>query len=293
MTKSEECSMEIGPDVLAAIRNCVASLPLWSQHRRHSSVVLVGSRAAGLGDQYSDVDVHVLVSEPSFTELLQPIWSGVDRGTISILNPRARLFNEYPLTYIPGVDGHYQIKSADEIEARIRSVDDVLRWIYCNSVPITDESGLHGRIRRLAAQYAPDTLVEKRNHHLFAAKDYFYNLKTQLQRGHLESVALIVTQSISHLLKFFCFCDGRPFPYEKWLYQVGLETTLGTNVRRHVDAIMAEIRRDHVVYEKPTAYVNPGGRNEQFENYRLYHLFRLVFDEVEAFRAERFPEEVK
>ena len=109
----------------------------------------------------------------------------------------------------------------------------------------------------------------------------------------MESVTLICMQSISHLLKFFCLCDGKPFPYEKWLYHVGLESTLGTKTRRYVDAIMAEIRRDHVVYEKPTAYVRSGHRNEEYENYRIYHLFMLLFEEIEAFRVERFPGEVR
>ena len=109
----------------------------------------------------------------------------------------------------------------------------------------------------------------------------------------MESVTLICMQTISHLLKFFCFCDGKPFPYEKWLYQVGLETTLGSRTRRYVEAIMADIRLDHVVYEKPTAYVDPGHRNEKFENYRLYHLFELLFQEIHDFRVERFPVEVR
>ena len=285
--------MEIEPGVVAAITRCVESLPLWSQHGMRVSVVLLGSLAAGLGDEYSDVDVVVLVPEPLFTEWYQPIWEAVDQGTISILNPRARLFHEYPLTYIPGIDGHYQFKSSDDIESRIRSMDDVLRWIYCNGISILDEGGLYGRIRSLAASYPPDILDEKRKRQLFAAKDTFYNLKTQLQRDHVESVTLICAQSISYLLRFFCLCDGKPFPYEKWLYQVGLETTLGARTRRYVDAILAEIRRDHVVHEKPTAYVDAGGRNEKFEDYRLYHLFKLLFQEIDAFRVERFPDEVR
>jgi len=285
--------MDIDPDVVAAITSCVESLPQWPQYGKHAAVVLVGSLAAGLGDEHSDVDVHVLVPEPSFTAWFQPIWEAVDQETISILNPRARLFDEYPITYIPGVDGHFQIISSDEIESRIRSMDDIVRWIYCNSRSIIDESGLHRRIQRLAADYPADILVEKRNRLLYAAKDAFYNLKMQLPRDHVKSIALISTLSISHLLKFFCLCDGKPFPYEKWLYDVGIESTLGKRTRRHIDAILAEVRRDHVVYEKPNVYVRPGHRNEQYENYRLFHLFMLLFKEIEAFCVEKFPEEVK
>ena len=133
--------MEIEPGITAAIMNCVESLPLWSQYGKRVAVVLAGSLAAGFGGEHSDVDVDLLVPEPLFTEWYQPIWEAVDQGAIRILNPRARLFHEYPITYMPGVDGHYVIHSSDDIEARIRSMDDVLRWIHCKACRFTMRVG--------------------------------------------------------------------------------------------------------------------------------------------------------
>ncbi len=285
--------MKLDKHLVTAIIDGVESLPLWSTHKERAAVVLTGSLAAGLADDHSDVDVSVLVWEPAFTALYEPLWQAVDQGAIRVLNPRARLFDEYPITYLPGVDGHYQIKSAEVVETRIRDMDHVVRWIYSNSVAISDESGLHARLRKLAASYPDDVLTDVRNRELYAAKNYFYSLKSQLRRDHRPSILLLCAQSISHLLKYFCLCDDGPFPYEKWLYQVGIATTLGRRAQRYMDGIMDELGRPAVVREKPDSYVEPGTRDEAFEDYRLYHLFLLLFREINAFRLEKYPGEVK
>lgn len=283
----------IDEQIKGAITDHLRSLGFWRDYWERASVVVVGSHAAGLDDEFSDVDVHVLVENRDYGQLYALYWEAVERGRISVLNPRARLFDEFPLVCIPGVDGHYELKPSEELESRIQSMDDVARWVYSNSVAITDPTGLHARIRRLSGEYPPAVLAEKRRAHLFAALDHYYSIKTQLRRGHIESIALLCVQSISHLLKYCCLCDGEPFPYEKWLYQVGTATSLGKQIKEYVDAILAETRREHVVREVPSSFVSPGDRNEEHENYRLYHLYKLLLRRVNAFRAERFPEEVK
>jgi hypothetical protein len=284
--------MTIDELIEGAITHHLRSLDFWRDYWERASVVVVGSHAAGLADEFSDVDVHVLVEHRGYQRLYTLYWEAVDHGAIRVLNPRARLFNEFPLVCMPGVDGHYQLKPFEEIEGRIQSMDDIARWIYSNSISITDPTGLHARIREISSEYPPTVLAEKRRGHRRAALDYYYGIKTQLRRNHTESLALLCVQSISHLLKYCCLCDGEPFPYEKWLYQVGIATSLGKQIKAYVDAILAETRRGHVVYEVPSPYVSPGDRSEEYEDYRLYHLFKLLLQQVDAFRADRFPEEI-
>jgi predicted nucleotidyltransferase len=276
-----------------AITGHFLSLDLWRDYRERASVVLVGSCAAGLADAFSDVDVDVLIEREDYEPLYQLYWEAVDREVMRILNPRARLFHEFPMTYIPGVHGHYQLKLAAQIEERIRSMDDVTRWIYAHSIAMADPRGLQARLYDLASTYPPDVLREKRLHQRRAAQEYYWGIKVQLQRDHAVSLALLCVQSISHLLKYCCLCDGEPYPHEKWLYQVAIATSLGKQIQPCVDKILAELRRDHVVYEVPSAYVDAGGRNETFENYRLYHLFKLLWEQASAFHKERFPQEIK
>ncbi len=292
-SQSRRLSEAIDVQTRDAITGHLDSLDLWRDYRDRASVVLVGSCAAGLADAFSDVDLDVLIEQQDYEPLYRLYWEAVDREAIRILNPRARLFHEFPMTYIPGVDGHYQVKLAAQIEERIRSMDDVTRWIYAHSIAVADPTGLQARLCDLASTYPPEVLREKRLHHRGAALQYYWGIKTQLQRDHVVSLALLCVQSVSHLLRYCCLCDGEPFPHEKWLYQVAVGTALGQRIRGYVDGILSELRREHVIYEVPDAYVDPGDRNERFENYRLYHMFKLLWEQADAFHKERFPQELK
>jgi hypothetical protein len=70
-------------------------------------------------------------------------------------------------------------------------------------------------------------------------------------------------------MKFCILSEGKPYPYDKWLYQVALETKLGRLVRETVDAWFAEIHQKDIFYAPPEAYARPGHRNEPYENYRI------------------------
>ena len=285
--------MQINPETTDRIKASVASVPSWDRCGQRGATVLSGSRAAGLSDATSDIDVDLLLPEPWFTEIYEPFWEAVDSGAITVLNPRARLFDEYPIIDIPGIDGHYQIKCSDEIQARIEAMDDVTRWIYSNTHALIDDSGLHKSLQALARRYPKRVLVAKRGRYLFQAQEFFYGIRTQLGRDHWQSLSLLSIQSVSNVLKFCCLSADSPFPYEKWLYQVGTRTPLGQRLRALIDSILLEAGHQSVVKEAPQAFVRPGHRNQELEEYRLYHLFLQLFDEIDAFRRERFPEEVK
>ena len=157
----------------------------------------------GLNDEYSDVDINVLVDEPCFSSLLEPVWEAADRQIISVLNPRARLYNEFPMTYIHDVDGHFQIVSANEIIERICSADDVTMWIYSNATAISDEDDIYRSIQTLARHRPSNILREKRQRILHSAKEFFYGIKKQLERDQIESIQIMAVQSIASLGKFF------------------------------------------------------------------------------------------
>jgi hypothetical protein len=283
--------MAFDPRLSEAIMACIRRIPDWERHGRTAAVVLSGSVAAGLSDDRSDIDVEVLLPEPSYGGLYDPFWQAVDKGAIGILNPRARRFHEYPIVPLPSVKGHYRIKAAETIEARIRAMDDVIRWIYGNTHALADPNGLHAKLQELAGRYPPGVAEEKRRNLLFLAKDCFYGLKMQLGRDHWQSICLLSVNAVVHLLKLCCLSDGKPYPYDKWLYRVAVETTLGRRLQPPVDAILAEAGRKTPIREEPDSLVRPGHRNEEFERYRLFHLFLHAFQLVELLWRERFPEE--
>lgn len=72
-----------------------------------------------------------------------------------------------------------------------------------------------------------------------------------------------------------------------------MATRMGRRAGGLLDAIMVELRRDNVIVEQPKSYVEPSDREEEFENYRLYHLFKLLFKEINDFRRKHYPDDVK
>ncbi len=249
------------------------SLPFWKDYWSRASVAVVGSVGAGFGDEHSDLDIHVLVSKADHDPLYGLYKKGMEAGDINILNPRAFLFDEFPLTYLAGIDGYYQVVAYEPIEKRIRVFDDVERWVYANCKPIHDPTGRLASIVDEAEQYPAAVLNEKLCHHYYQSLSNFWPTKGPLARGQKETVSLLCVQGISHLLKFCVLADGGPFPYDKWLYRTATATPLGKLLHPYIDAMFAEIHSNDIVYEKP-------------ENYRIYHLFDAMRKVLDANRPK-------
>jgi hypothetical protein len=277
------------------ILDFVWSLPLANRIRREAAVVLVGSLPAGLSDELSDVDLDLIVPAGLFRRLYAPYWTAVDKGKIEILNPRARLFDEYPITNLPHLEtthGHIHVKNLATIRSRIPR-DDETRWIYANSLALADPAGVHRRLKRTASDYPQKMLQRRRAAELFAAKGDYYGIKLPLDRRDAGAVGLIAGSAINHILRYACLCDGKPYPYLKWLIRVGTQTRLGGLIADEVWQILEEARQDPPRQTKPQSYVKPDHRNAAYESYPIYQAFVRLFGKIDEFRRNTLGETVK
>ena len=202
---------------------------------------------------------------------------GYEEGTIDVLNPRAFQFDEFPMVSFAKVDGHHRAMVFESLEENVRNYNDVDRWVCRNCIPLHDPKGRLESLRAESTEYPPHVLNRKLIRHYWFLRDNLWSTKKPLERGQKETVSLLCLQGISHLLKFCILAEGKPYPYDKWLYRVAIETKLGTLVREYVDALFEEIHRKDIVYEESLEYVNkPGHRNEQYENYRIYHILNAM-----------------
>jgi hypothetical protein len=94
-------------------------------------------------------------------------------------------------------------------------------------------------------------------------------------------------EPLSHFFKYCCFLESRSYPYDKWLYQVAMQTKLGNDIKREVDILFDEILKAHITIEKPPFFVKPGHRNQEFEKYRLYHTWLRIKEKVDATSREK------
>ncbi len=263
---------QLGDHVLNQIR----SLPFWRAVENRTAVAIVGSVGAGLGDRYSDIDVYILVPENDSMALYESLKTGYMDDTIEILNPRAFQFNEFPMIVLKDVDGHIRPMVFESLEENVRRYDDVDRWVCCNCIPLHDPMSRLASLRSLSASYPPHILNRKLIRHYWFMRDNLGSLKKPLERGQKETISLLCVQGISHLLKFCILAEGKPYPYDKWLYQIAMETTLGNVVGQYVNALFEELHRPDIVYEQPVEYVRPGHRNAPYEQYKIYHILAVM-----------------
>jgi len=274
--------MQYDDQLGAIVLDRVKSLPFWSEYETHVAVAIVGSVGAGISDSHSDIDVYIYVPEKLSMALYEEYKRGYEEDTIDVFNPRAFDFDEFPMSRLEGIGGHCRAMDFESIEESVRNYDDVERWVCLNCIPLHDPTGRLEALRAESAEYPPRILNRKLVRHYWLLRDQLWSIKKPLERGQRETVSLQCVEGISHLLMFCILADGRPYPYNKWLYRVAMETELGKLVRQYVDALFGEIHRKDIVYEEPPEYVRPGHRDEQFENYRIFHILnamRKVFEE--------------
>jgi hypothetical protein len=268
---------QLGSNVLKHM----SSLPFWRNFENEVAVAIVGSVGAGISDMHSDLDVYILVPEKDSIPLYEHYKKGYEEGTIDILNPRAFQFDEFPMVRLAEVDGHHRAMVFESIEENVRKYNDVDRWVCLNCIPLHDPKRRLESLRAESAEYPPQILNRKLIRHYWFMRDNLWSTKKPLERGQRETVSLLCLQGISHLLKFCILAEGKPYPYDKWLYRVAIETKLGKLVREYVDAILEEIHRKDIFYEAPEEYVKPGHRNEQYENYRIYQILNAIIEVLE------------
>ncbi len=273
---------QLGSNVLKQIR----SLPFWRDFENRVAVAIVGSVGAGMGDVHSDLDVSLFVPEKDSIPLYENYKKGYEESTIDVLNPRAFQFDEFPMVRLEGVDGHHRAMVFESIEENVRNYKDVDRWVCCNCIPLHDPKGRLESLRVESAEYPPYILNRKLIRHYWFLRDNLWSTKKPLERGQKETVLLLCLQGISHLMKFCILAEGKPYPYDKWLYRVAIETNLGKLVRKYIDAIFDEIYRKDLIYEEPVEHVRLGHRNEQYENYRIYHILNAMMKVLE----DKMPE---
>ena len=150
--------MDIDKKVAKLILTQILSLSFWKDFWNRTSVIVVGSIGAGMGDSHSDLDIHILVPVEDYRPLYDLYKKGADAGKIDILNPRAFLFDEFPLVNLSGIDGHYQVLAFELIEEKMRAFNDVERWVYLNSESLHDSSGRFESLKEETAEYPPDVL---------------------------------------------------------------------------------------------------------------------------------------
>ena len=178
-----------------------------------SVLLLVGSRAAGLADSWSDLDMWVIGDKARLTQAERRRYERhselfVDRG-------------DY--------EAHYSFYDRDDLRAVLQGYPDEKMWIVLTAKVLFGDRRVAAELKRLCRRY-PRRAVEPKLRWHFGRYFQSVNPLNTAARGMPETAFLIAGMVVEHLCKVCCLGERKPFPYAKWLIPVSRRTVLGRKV---------------------------------------------------------------
>ena len=188
-------------------------------------LMLIGSRAAGFTDAWSDLDLciigdkHHLPDEDRMT--YEQSWQlFVDRGDF---------------------EAHWSFYDEGDLQAWLKTYPDEMMWVIANSRVLHGCSSTAEELKHRYCLYPP-ALAERKLKWMFGK--YYFSQRGPLAmvaRNKVETAFVAVGNVIEYLCKICCVADRRPFPYEKWVVEAAKQTQLGVmvypSIQRAVDGI--------------------------------------------------------
>ena len=177
-------------------------------------LMLIGSRAAGFTDGWSDLDLciigdkHHLSDEDRMT--YEQSWQlFVDRGDF---------------------EAHWSFYDEGDLQAWLKTCPDEMMWVVANSRTLYGCSSTAERLKNHYCLYPP-AVAERKLKWMFGK--YYFSQRGPLAmaaRNKVETAFVAVGNVIEYLCKICCVADRRPFPYEKWVVEAAKRTRLGATV---------------------------------------------------------------
>lgn len=176
-------------------------------------LLLVGSRAAGVDDSWSDLDMWVVGDKTCLSKDEREQYEKddeffVDRG-------------DY--------EAHWSFYDQQDLLSILQGYPDEKMWIILTAQVLFGDKSTAGALREQCKQYPHEVVERKLKWHFGHYWRSLGPLNTAA-RGMPETAFLMAGKTMEHLCKMCCLAEHRPFPYTKWLIPVARNTALGKRV---------------------------------------------------------------
>ncbi len=188
-------------------------------------LMLVGSRAAGFADTWSDLD----------------LWVIGDKGCLSDEERRIYQRNNELFVDRGDYEAHFSFYDERALCMRLQTWADEMMWIISTSRTLYGHSSTAEELKRCYRLY-PRSVAECKLKWLFGK--YYFSQRGPLAmaaRNKVETAFIAVGNVIESLCKICCVVERQPFPYDKWLFEAAKQTQLGTLVHPSIQRAIAGI----------------------------------------------------
>lgn len=187
-------------------------------------LLLVGSRAAGFVDSWSDLDLWILGDKSylSAEERQEYERKGdlfVDRGDF---------------------EAHWSFYDINDLIQQLNEWPDEKIWILATSRVLYGSSDTIEEIKKRYSTY-PLEIAEKKLKWLFGKYRSLLGPLNMAARNRPVTAFVVTGQVIECLCKICCLAERKPFPYVKWSFEVAKKTHLGTKLYPFINRAVSGI----------------------------------------------------
>jgi|GEM_PF-821729 len=184
-----------------------------------AALLLVGSRAAGFGSSWSDLDLWIL-GDKTFLPIEERQRYETD----------GELFYEaHELWNRRDYEAHWTFYDMNDLVEQLSQWNDEKMWILLTSCVLYCSSDRIEAIKRRFSSY-PTEIAERKLKWLFGKYLMSLGPLNTAARGMPVTALVVAGQVIEYLCKICCLAERKPFPYTKWLVEVAKKTYLGAKV---------------------------------------------------------------
>lgn len=176
-------------------------------------LLLVGSRAAGLADTWSDLDMWVVGDK-----------AGLLPAERERYEQNAELFVDRG-----DYEAHWSFFDQHDLQSLLLRFPDEKMWILITAQVLFGDASTAMALKQQCQQYPIDAVEPKLKWHFGNYWQCLGPLNTAA-RGMPETAFLMTGMAIEHLCKICCLAERKPFPYSKWLVTVSRDTVLGKKI---------------------------------------------------------------
>ena len=227
------------------IQEHVYSLPGVDAPQEALTILITGSRSAGIHTETSDVDIDVLCPQDVYESVQRESFkAGIVKGRRSFFFV---LRDDDWRRYFGKRMGrpHFSLTGLDRVEEHFRDCTDPFLWIWSNAGVVSDPGGRFQRIRESFSGYPKDLLVRKIKYHWLLAGYWEVDVYPHhhCRDDEVLPASTAVLSAVNELLRVFFLVEGRPFPYAEKLMRLAPTTRLGRRfgpmLQRVVDMVVA------------------------------------------------------
>jgi hypothetical protein len=199
------------------------------------ALVLHGSTMLGVDDEFSDLDVWLLIPQSRLAE-------------VDALSP-TRFF---PFE-LEGKGGHVNVHAIEEFEGRLTGCDLPLiaelrlaeLLIPSDGLPVEELLG------RAKSEMPNDVRLAWFQYHYLFMRQAHRALDNPIERGHSATVLFGVSATIEHALQAALVLDGVPYPYVKWLHHAAERSPTGQKIVPLVREMLILLANDGLSHPGP------------------------------------------